>query len=886
MSNINFDNPYLLLLAIPLVLLVVVPFVIAVRRDNVNVHNVLSLVIHLVLCVCVTLVASGASYQSTMTETDVYVLADLSDSAAAHRDDIDGYVEKIRKQLPRNSRIGVVGFGRDCELLSDVGEPIASVKDAAVDGSATDIASALDYTGKLFASDVIKRIVLITDGGETRESNILSVVEQLVADDVYIDAIYLDSNLKENEPEVQIDEIRYTKSAYVGREETLSVMLRANVAAPSPAADAEPKTQAYLRLKQGETVTSTPVLLTQGYNVVNIPLDTSAAGTFDYELTVETEHDTSLGNNTALFTQKVTSDLHMLFVSDDKANKEVAERLYGDKAEIDWYIARPDVPYTVEALCKYDEIVLADVNVDKLDNATRFLASVETVVSRFGKSLVTLGNTYVQNEHTDALDKLSSLLPVSYGNSDQDAKLLTIVIDVSRSMQNASRLIMAKYAAKELLDQLNEQDMVAVVAFAGDVQIVQKPTPVDASFDVDALKARIDALSPVQGTSTGAALASAYDLVKKIPVADKRVYLVSDGLPYSLEQDTAIDAARKMSKDNMQLFTLNTGCREDKAITLMNDLAGVGSGKYYFAETVEQLKAVVRDEIAPILVENEINQQDMEVIVDELNDGVMQGVSSIESVNGFYYNRAKTSATTVAHAVYERDLLKSFNVPVYAYWNYGSGRVASFSSRISGKWASNWGADSEGEAMLANVAEAVMPSERIDTPFLVETETDGAVARIAVFVPDAQLDASLDIAVTSPDGTTETKSLVFDGERYVAEFAAEQVGTYRADLTYVCGAISYPARFSFSMSYLPEYDRFAVYALSDLVPMTGGKGEVSADGNLALENDRSETDLITYDFAPVIMVIAVILFVADIAVRKLRWEDIKSLFRKKKAGGN
>ena len=34
MRSVNFDNPYLLLLAIPLLLLVVIPFIIAIRKEN------------------------------------------------------------------------------------------------------------------------------------------------------------------------------------------------------------------------------------------------------------------------------------------------------------------------------------------------------------------------------------------------------------------------------------------------------------------------------------------------------------------------------------------------------------------------------------------------------------------------------------------------------------------------------------------------------------------------------------------------------------------------------------------------------------------------------------------------------------------------------------
>ena len=49
MSSINFDNPWLLLLAIPLAALFIVPFFIAIRKDNANGHNIASGVIHIIM---------------------------------------------------------------------------------------------------------------------------------------------------------------------------------------------------------------------------------------------------------------------------------------------------------------------------------------------------------------------------------------------------------------------------------------------------------------------------------------------------------------------------------------------------------------------------------------------------------------------------------------------------------------------------------------------------------------------------------------------------------------------------------------------------------------------------------------------------------------------
>ena len=78
MRNVSFDNPYLFLLAIPLILLVVIPFAIAIRKENRQKSSVISLVIHLVIVTLVTFAAAGTLITEIKTQTTVYVVADVS----------------------------------------------------------------------------------------------------------------------------------------------------------------------------------------------------------------------------------------------------------------------------------------------------------------------------------------------------------------------------------------------------------------------------------------------------------------------------------------------------------------------------------------------------------------------------------------------------------------------------------------------------------------------------------------------------------------------------------------------------------------------------------------------------------------------------------------
>ncbi len=175
MNSISFANVYLLFLVIPLVALVTVPFALAVRSDNRNGHNIASLVLHLVMAALIAFAAAGTSLVTVITQTEVIVVADVSYSANKNLDTVDGYINELRKNLPRNSKMGIICFGKDYKMITELGGEIKSVKESGVDDTETNIGSALTYAGSLFGEDVIKRLVLISDGRQSdlRDSNSL-----------------------------------------------------------------------------------------------------------------------------------------------------------------------------------------------------------------------------------------------------------------------------------------------------------------------------------------------------------------------------------------------------------------------------------------------------------------------------------------------------------------------------------------------------------------------------------------------------------------------------------------------------------------------------------------------------------------------------------------
>ncbi|MDE7076735.1 MAG: VWA domain-containing protein [Clostridia bacterium] len=907
MSSINFDNPWLLLLALPLVALFAVPFFIAVRKDNVNGHNIASGIIHVVMALIIAFVAAGTSIVTTVTETDVYVLADVSYSANRNLDTVDSYISDLGKSLPNHSRMGVICFGRDHQLLTRLGERVKSVKHNNVDDSATDIVGALEYAGSLFRNDVIKRIVLITDGKQTNESDPNALKRQVDALNdrkIHVDAIYLDDNISADAREVQLSGVRYTQSTCLNREERAAVTV--NCSCPESRTvngEKQPyEVEAVLTLyRDGDEYTKTSARLTRGTNTVNFTLPTDKQGTYDYEVRLACGEDENDKNNTLSFTQTVSGEMSVLLITTKTEDVGVIKNIYGENAEIDAYsyVQDPTIPCTVEELCKYDEIVLSDVNAAEIANSQMFLESLDTVVSMFGKSLVTFGDTYVQSDRGN-LTALGNMLPVVYGKSGDDAKLYTLVVDTSRSMEFFGNLQRAKTAAVEVVNMLNDDDMVALVEFNGDAYPRFNPVPVGENRQrvID----RINSFTVRQSTDIGAGLTAAFNMMKDTSYGQKRVMLFSDGLNFSGD-DSVGGTVQLMRAYGIYTSALDVGRganadgASSSAKQLMTDIGETwGGGGYFDITTTENLDKVISGELSSTV--NDSVGRNSFIYVKRRADDALKGIVDDERLSqmlepesdylkplvNYLHATAKGSATTVLAAGYHvliNGVPKLIEEPLYSYWNYGNGRTASFTSALSGDWVRYFD-EPVREKLYANILQTNTPEQKIDFPFLLDIMTDEGYASVTLTPETVRADAKTHIEVTSPDGETRTGSLAFGTSTFNYNFVTPDVGKYAVKITYVYGGRTFVAERTVNISYSSEYDSFTLYDAAVLHKMLGANGKVSENGKLKIENDEKEIGVYNLSLNLPLLIVCVVLYAVDIAVRKLKWEDIKSFFKRAK----
>lgn len=890
MSSINFDNPYLLLIAIPLIALFAVPFAIAVRKDNVNAHNVAAGVLHIIMSLLIAFAAAGTSIVTTITETDVYVLADVSYSASRNLDTVDGYISDLKSSLPDNTRMGVICFAKDYQLITRLGERLKSVKTAEVDDSSTDILGALDFAGSLFRDDVIKRIVVITDGRQTADasdSNALKRQVDALADrKIHVDAIYLDDNIKGDEAEVQLSEANFTDTVSIGGEQTVTFNIQCNCAE-------EEELEAIFSLKKdGEEIARRTLYLTKGNNSESFTLDTTVSGTFDYVGEITAESDVNLNNNKLTFSQTVSGSRNVLLITRTDADFRAVRDLCGEDVVLDAYVTSTfgySVPCSVEDLCAYDEIILSDIDVTKLNNSEMFLSSLDTAVSLFGKSLITFGNTYVQSYAGGELKILSDMLPVVYGKSMDDPKLYTLVVDTSRSMDYYDKLTHAKAAATEIVNLLAEDDMVALVEFNGDAFTLHNPVPV--STDREAVLQTIKNLSVRQGTVIGSGLTAAFNLMKAGRYSEKRVMLFTDGLNFPADAVAAAELERLVSEmRDYSIYTsvLDVGrgsssstAASTAATALLNNIVLKGGGTYLDISSDEKLENVINTQLPADV--NTVNGGISKINVKRRSDEALSGIAESEWANAFvldyYYSAAKSNASTVLSLNFSKSANTVMEPPLYSYWNYGNGKTATFSSTISGDWVSYIGEELRGK-FFSNVLKTNVPSAMVNYPFLFDVDVSEGYADVTLTPATVRADAQTEITITAPDGKTVSGSLAFGSSTFTYSFVTPDVGKYVVDVTYSYGGKTYTAQKIINLSYSAEYDSFALYDAAPLHKMVGAHGTVSEDGKLKITVDDSEVGRYNLPLAMPLLIACVVLYAVDIAVRKLKWEDIRSLFKR------
>ena len=847
--ELSFENPLYLLLAIPAFAVILLPFFRLPVRRRKTFRKIAPVVLHMIVVTLLVLVISGFTIVRNADEKAVMLLVDLSDSTRTVQEDIEDRTTELLELIDEKTPVGVIVFGQTHVYTVEFNDD-RSFTTAKIDTDATDIDSVLEYAASLLPTDRAGQIILLSDGKET-DGNADSTALYLASRGVRIDAVYFDTTDLGSD-EVQISTLTAPDGAYVGDTLTFTADIQSNT-------DTEVTLSLYDNTELIQTLNQT---VASGSNVIELTCTAENAGTHAYQLVLETQADTLSQNNQSYAYVNVAGESTVLIIADTIGNAQALEALLSTENTVTTVTAR-NAPDTIIELCDYDEVILSNVDYDQLPSG--YDALLETYVSVYGRSLLAVGGQDTFMYGNMGGTALEEMLPVTFTlqkDSEAASVALMLVLDCSSSMsQQSTYLSVAKQGAIKCVEAMTGNDYVGVISFNSRAYL-QSPLIEATDTNKESLTRTISGLTTNRGTYYTEALQLAHEELLKSDAEVRHIIFLSDGQPSDRGYTEAVQNA---SADGITVSTIGLGYSSD----ILETLAAYGNGRYYYVSKASDLPNIMLSETEQVTVSSLITGEFTPVVAKDSELTASVGSVSLPVVYGYLGTTVKEEAD--AYITTEE------GHPIYAQWGYGNGTVACFTSDLNGTWSSVWLLDVAGtaitQAMVATTVDEIHHNSSMNARIDVRGQTTDITVTTA-----GNTENALNLTVAF-DGSTKSYVLTqTDPSVYTASIKTGQSGVYELMITQTDAdeSIVDYLETAIAVSYSSEYDAFAASGeplLNTLCSYTDG--ELYTDMQ-KLANVQVSSISILFNPMVLFCIIAAVLMLCDIGIRKLRWKDIRN----------
>jgi len=186
--------------------------------------------------------------------------------------------------------------------------------------------------------------------------------------------------------------------------------------------------------------------------------------------------------------------------------------------------------------------------------------------------------------------------------SQRPAGNLVFLVDVSGSMDSPDKLPLVKQALQALIGELNGDDRVALVVYAGEAGIVLPSTCGDEKHTIATAVERLGAGGSTHGS---AGITTAYEVARQhyLPGGANRVILCTDG-DFNVgvtSEDALVKLIEEEARSGVFLSVLGfgTGNYQDSR---MEQLADRGNGNYGYIDTFAEARKLLVEQLSGTLV--------------------------------------------------------------------------------------------------------------------------------------------------------------------------------------------------------------------------------------------------------------------------------------------
>lgn len=700
---------------------------------------------------------------------------DLSELAATP----EGAAATYRDLLARaaaargpDDRFGLIASARDAEVIS-MPIPAAPATEGLdrLDPEGTDLAAAIRLAGSILPQDQGRRVLLVSDGRETRgdaeaaAKRVASAV--LGGPPLPIDVMRVPSI---ESPEIRVALFDAPSRAAAG--ETISV---------AAAIESTLETRVRVQLRRDG-------LPLPGWEA-GVELDLPAGGRFDrfevplasdpvqrLEIAVEpldAAADRIDRNNRAEAVVVCPGRGSVLLVREGAPQPGPLGEILRE-AGLPLRVLPPEsVPTDLLSLQGWDLVVLEDLAGHRLPRETQ--EHLARHVETFGGGLLMTGGRNGFAAGAWHAFPLGEILPV---RSELPRSLTTptsavvFVIDRSGSMRSpvagarATQQQVANEATITAIESLGPRVLVSVVAFDHAAAVVLPPTPNDLP---EAFSPRIRGISPEGGTDLGAGLAEAEALFEAMPQIEQRIVVcLTDGV--DRDPDGAVETATRLAGKGVTVHALGVGDEADHA-TLAR-IAEVGDGRFWEIRDPRRLPEVMVESVrvvnSPLIREETFSAKALPTasVFSEL-------LAAAPPLGGLSLSSLREEPTVLLDALSDRD------EPLLARWQAGVGRVAAFTSAADGPWSAAWSRWPQRAVFWLALCRWLAREESAAIRAEASIDGDALLIEAEIASEGGTRPRELSATVHGPDGTRRQVPLRAVGPRlFRGEAPARDAGAY------------------------------------------------------------------------------------------------------------
>jgi uncharacterized membrane protein len=790
----------------------------------------------------------------------------------------DGWVSEAIKTHKRPAdRTGIVTIAASAYVQRLPSARLDQVEQTTFTGRTdeTNLAGGVNLALAMRPDDAAYRVVIISDGNETT-GNLLRQAEQARAQGVPIDVLPLSFAL---DREVMLEDIVTPSTARVGETMNVRVVMRS----------AAPATGRVLLLINGEAVDldpgsdslGFPVELEAGVNPpLTLPIRVPEAGALQFKAVFEADAgpggeptDTLTENNVAEGTTFVAGEGRVLLVYSDYVEAQALHQAMIDAKIAVRAVEASEFPTSLTELNAYDGIVMVN------QPAYNFHGVDETIrqyIHDTGGGLVMVGGDQSFGAGAWVGSRLEDALPIRLDPPQKRQMPKGALALVMHSIEMPSGVSWGKKTAAAAVDTLTRLDLAGIIEYdyrGGGVKWVHPLTEVG---DRQSLYAAIDTLAFGDMPDFTPSLQLALNGLANADAAVKHVIMISDGDP-SIQ--TRI--LQQFRRAQITISTVGVFPHSPGDLNSLKNIAEQTGGNFYPVTNQGQLGNIVQIFIKEAQTVKRPLIWEGEPFAPTLSPGfaeAMGGIRSTPRISGYVVAGEREGMNLVTMRGKEND-------PVMAQWQYGLGRVVTYTSDAAPKWNQEWmGWGSYRAFWEQHVRWAMRPSGNANVRIV--TQNDGDRTRVVVEATD-QEGRRLNFAnfsgrVATPNGEGVELSLKQTGPgRYEGGFDSGDPGTFVMNLKYQApnpdggppleGTTQAAVNRPFADEFRATQDNAAL--LRQVAEMTGGRV-------LSVDPASVEADLWMHEGIdkPVsrrsIWLIAAIiglgLFLLDVAIRRVR----------------